>query len=317
LSEAVQLRFVNPLRSLILAAAGNETIRGLVATAPLSRDVVRRFVAGQSVEDAVAATRRLVTNGLRVTLDHLGEDTTDAAQAEQTVQAYLTVLEALAAAGLTADTEVSVKLSAVGQLLDEGMALANARRICAAAQDVGTTVTLDMEDHTTTDSTLGVLAELRRDHPQTGAVLQAYLRRTEDDCRALAAAGSRVRLCKGAYAEPDSVVFPDQVDVDRSYVRCANVLLAGDGYPMFATHDPRLIRILDDRTRWHDRKAGSYEYQMLYGIRPAEQRRLVGLGETVRVYVPYGVQWYGYLMRRLAERPANLAFFLRALVGRK
>jgi proline dehydrogenase len=317
LSEAVQLRFVNPLRSLILAAAGNETIRGLVATAPLSRDVVRRFVAGQSVEDAVAATRRLVTNGLRVTLDHLGEDTTDAAQAEQTVQAYLTVLEALAAAGLTADAEVSVKLSAVGQLLDEGMALANARRICAAAQDVGTTVTLDMEDHTTTDSTLGVLAELRRDHPQTGAVLQAYLRRTEDDCRALAAAGSRVRLCKGAYAEPDSVVFPDQVDVDRSYVRCANVLLAGDGYPMFATHDPRLIRILDDRTRWHDRKAGSYEYQMLYGIRPAEQRRLVGLGETVRVYVPYGVQWYGYLMRRLAERPANLAFFLRALVGRK
>jgi proline dehydrogenase len=317
LSEAVQLRFVNPLRSLILAAAGNETIRGLVATAPLSRDVVRRFVAGQSVEDAVAATRRLVTKGLRVTLDHLGEDTTDAAQAEQTVQAYLTVLEALAAAGLTADAEVSVKLSAVGQLLDEGMALANARRICAAAQDVGTTVTLDMEDHTTTDSTLGVLAELRRDHPQTGAVLQAYLRRTEDDCRALAAAGSRVRLCKGAYAEPDSVVFPDQVDVDRSYVRCANVLLAGDGYPMFATHDPRLIRILDDRTRWHDRKAGSYEYQMLYGIRPAEQRRLVGLGETVRVYVPYGVQWYGYLMRRLAERPANLAFFLRALVGRK
>ncbi|HEX3590689.1 MAG TPA: proline dehydrogenase family protein [Pseudonocardiaceae bacterium] len=308
---------MNPLRSLILAAAGNETIRGLVATAPLSRDVVRRFVAGQSVEDAVAATRRLVTKGLRVTLDHLGEDTTDAAQAEQTVQAYLTVLEALAAAGLTADAEVSVKLSAVGQLLDEGMALANARRICAAAQDVGTTVTLDMEDHTTTDSTLGVLAELRRDHPQTGAVLQAYLRRTEDDCRALAAAGSRVRLCKGAYAEPDSVVFPDQVDVDRSYVRCANVLLAGDGYPMFATHDPRLIRILDDRTRWHDRKAGSYEYQMLYGIRPAEQRRLVGLGETVRVYVPYGVQWYGYLMRRLAERPANLAFFLRALVGRK
>ncbi|HKN96269.1 MAG TPA: proline dehydrogenase family protein [Pseudonocardiaceae bacterium] len=308
---------MNPLRSLILAAAGNERIRDLVATAPLSRDVVARFVAGQSADDAVAATRGLVADGLCVTLDHLGEDTTDAAQATDTVRAYLTLLDALADAGLTGDAEISVKLSAVGQKLDEGMALANARRICAAAERVGTTVTLDMEDHTTTDSTLAVLGELRRDHPRTGAVLQAYLRRTEDDCRALAGAGSRVRLCKGAYAEPESVAFTDPADVDRSYVRCANVLLAGDGFPMFATHDPRLIRIVDDRARWHDRKPGGYEYQMLYGIRPAEQRRLAGLGETVRVYVPYGVQWYGYLMRRLAERPANLAFFLRALVGRK
>ncbi|HEX5121416.1 MAG TPA: proline dehydrogenase family protein [Pseudonocardiaceae bacterium] len=307
---------MNPLRSLILAAAGNVTIRRVVATAPLSRDVVGRFVAGQSAADAVAATRGLVADGLRVTLDHLGEDTTDADQAADIVHAYLTLLDALAEAGLTTDAEISVKLSAVGQKLDEGMALANARRICEAAERVGTTVTLDMEDHTTTDSTLAVLAELRRDHPRTGAVLQAYLRRTEDDCRALAGAGSRVRLCKGAYAEPDSVAFVDPAEVDRSYVRCANVLLAGDGYPMFATHDPRLIRIVDDRARWHDRKAGGYEYQMLYGIRPAEQRRLAGLGETVRVYVPYGVQWYGYLMRRLAERPANLAFFLRALVGR-
>lgn len=308
---------MNPLRSTILAAAGNETIRGLVATAPLSRDVVRRFVAGQTVEDAVAVTRRLVADGLNVTLDHLGEDTTDATQAEATVRAYLTVLDALAAAGLTGNAEVSVKLTAVGQLLDEELALVNAGRICAAAQRVGTTVTLDMEDHTTTDSTLAILTRLRRDHPNTGAVLQAYLRRTEDDCRALAGSGSRVRLCKGAYAEPGSVAHRDPAEVDRSYVRCVNVLLAGDGYPMFATHDPRLIRIIGERVQWHDRKAGSYEYQMLYGIRPAEQRRLAGLGETVRVYVPYGVQWYGYLMRRLAERPANLAFFLRALVSRK
>jgi proline dehydrogenase len=308
---------VNPLRSLILAAAGNDTIRELVATAPFSRDMVSRFVAGESVDDAVTATRRLVTDGLNVTLDHLGEDTTDAGQAEDTVTAYLALLDALNAAGLTGNAEVSVKLSAVGQKLDEGMALANATRICAAAQDVGTTVTLDMEDHTTTDSTLGILAELRKDYPQTGAVVQAYLRRTEDDCRALAASGSRVRLCKGAYAEPESVAYQDTADVDRSYVRCMNVLLAGDGYPMFATHDPRLVRIVDDRARWHDRKPGGYEFQMLYGIRPSEQRRLAGLGETVRVYIPYGVQWYGYLMRRLAERPANLAFFLRALTGQK
>ncbi|HEY3748780.1 MAG TPA: proline dehydrogenase family protein [Pseudonocardiaceae bacterium] len=308
---------MNPLRSLILAAAGNDTIRGLVATAPLSRDVVGRFVAGQSVDDAVAATRQLVTDGLHVSLDYLGEDTTDVEQAEGTVRAYLTLLDSLAAAGLTGRAEVSVKLSAVGQKLDEAMALANARRICAAAQQVGTTVTLDMEDHTTTDSTLAVLARLRVDFPQTGAVLQAYLRRTEEDCRTLAGAGSRVRLCKGAYAEPDSVAYQDAGDVARSYVRCANVLLAGDGYPMFATHDPTLVRIIEDRTRWHDRKAGGYEFQLLYGVRPTEQRRLAGLGETVRVYVPYGVQWYGYLMRRLAERPANLAFFLRALAGRK
>jgi proline dehydrogenase len=302
---------------VILAAAGNDTIRELVATAPVSRDIVGRFVAGETVDDAVTVTRRLVTDGLNITLDYLGEDTTDVGQAEDTVVAYLTLLDALDAAGLTARAEVSVKLSAVGQKLDEGLALANATRIAAAAQRVGTTVTLDMEDHTTTDSTLGVLAELRAEYPQTGAVVQAYLRRTEEDCRTLAAAGSRVRLCKGAYAEPESVAYQDLADVDRSYVRCVNVLLAGDGYPMFATHDPRLVRIVDDRARWHDRKPGSYEYQMLYGIRPDEQRRLAGLGETVRVYIPYGVQWYGYLMRRLAERPANLAFFLRALTGQK
>lgn len=308
---------MNPLRSLILAAAANDAIRDLVATAPLSRDVVRRFVAGESAADAVAATRRLVTDGLHVTLDHLGEDTTDEAAAEDTVRAYLTVLDALATAGLTGQAEVSVKLSAVGQKLGTDLALANARRICTAAQRAGTTVTLDMEDHTTTDSTLAVLDDLRRDFPQTGAVLQAYLRRTEDDCRRLAGSGSRVRLCKGAYAEPESVAYQAMADVDRSYVRCANVLLAGDGYPMFATHDPLLVRVLEDRVRWHDRKPGGYEFQMLYGVRPDEQRRLAGAGETVRVYVPYGVQWYGYLMRRLAERPANLAFFARALVGRK
>jgi proline dehydrogenase len=308
---------VNPLRSLILVASGNDTIRNLVATAPLSRDVVRRFVAGEANTDAVAVTEQLVGAGLNVSLDYLGEDTTDIAQADATVRAYLALLDALHERGLTEHAEVSVKLSAVGQKLDEHLARDNAATIAAAAQRVGTTVTLDMEDHATTDSTLGILAELRGEYPRTGAVLQAYLRRTEDDCRALASAGSRVRLCKGAYAEPESVAFGDPAEVDRSYVRCANVLLAGDGYPMFATHDPRLVRILDDRARWHDRKAGTYEYQMLYGIRPAEQQRLAGLGETVRVYVPYGVQWYGYLMRRLAERPANLAFFLRALVGRK
>jgi len=218
-----------------------------------------------------------------------------------------------------ASAEASVKLSAVGQALgpDGGrIALDNARRICQAALDAGTTVTLDMEDHTTTDSTLAVLAELRQDFSQTGAVVQAYLRRTVADCAGLATGGSRVRLCKGAYDEPAGVAFQDKAEVDTSYVRCLKVLMAGDGYPMVATHDPRLIEIAGVLAQKHGRAPGDFEYQMLYGIRPTEQERLAGEGHTVRVYVPYGQQWYGYLMRRLAERPANVLFFARSLLTR-
>jgi proline dehydrogenase len=219
---------------------------------------------------------------------------------------------------------VSVKLSAVGQALKgegqdsgERIALENARTICRAARNAGTTVTLDMEDHTTTDATLATLRELRKDFPETGAVLQAALRRTEDDCRALAHEGSRVRLCKGAYLEPESVAFQDKLDIDKSYVRCLKVLLAGDGYPMIATHDPRMVEIASSLASRYGRDPGTYEYQMLYGIRPEEQRRLARAGETVRVYIPYGLEWYGYLMRRLAERPQNLTFFLRSLISKK
>ena len=308
---------MNPLRSLILAAAGNDAVKRLVATAPVSRDVVRRFVAGETTEDAVRATRALVDAGLHVTLDYLGEDTTQREHAEATVQAYLELLDRLHAERLAERAEVSVKLSAVGQPLDESLALTNVSRICAAAEQCATVVTLDMEDHRTTDSTLRILAELRRTWPSTGAVLQSYLRRTLDDCRDLATDGSRIRLCKGAYAEPPEVAFEHAHEVDVNYVRCANVLLAGPGYPMFATHDPRLIDIINERALWHGRKPDSFEFQMLYGIRPDEQRRLASLGETVRVYLPYGTQWYGYLMRRLAERPANTTFFLRALVSRR
>ncbi|OLR90756.1 proline dehydrogenase family protein [Actinokineospora bangkokensis] len=305
---------MNPLRSLILAAARSATTRRVVAGAPVSRDVVRRFVAGETVEEAVAATRRLVDAGLSVTLDHLGEDTSDAAQAAATADAYLRLLDALGP--LTAGAEVSVKLSAVGQAVDEQLALEQAARICSAARDAGTTVTLDMEDHTTTDSTLRVLAELRGTYPWVGAVLQSYLRRTLDDVAALSGPGSRVRLCKGAYAEPEAVAFQSAAEVDKNYVRCVNALLAGEGLPLFATHDPRLVRIIGERAVAHGRAPGEYEHQMLYGIRPEEQLRLAADGHTVRVYVPYGAQWYGYLMRRLAERPANTAFFARALLSR-
>jgi proline dehydrogenase len=305
------------LRAVLLTASRNATVRRLVQTAPVSRDVVRRFVAGTSIDDAVRVTGWLSADGLQVSLDHLGEDTTEPAHADATTEAYVALLDRLAETGLAGAAEVSVKLSAVGQALDESMARDNAAAICAAAKSAGTTVTLDMEDHTTTDSTLSILAELRRDYPWVGAVIQAYLHRSERDCRDLASSGSRVRLCKGAYKEPPSVAFQSRLDVDRSYVRCLRVLMEGDGYPMVATHDPRLIAIAAKLVLDNRRAQGSYEYQMLYGIRPHEQRRLAAAGETVRVYVPYGDEWYGYLMRRLAERPANIAFFLRALASKR
>jgi proline dehydrogenase len=314
------------LRSTILAASRNKRVENLITHAPVSRSLVHRFVGGSDTASAVDAAQALVAGGLTVTLGHLGEDTTDRAQADAVVEAYVELLGALKHAGLTTElgpltarSDVSVKLCAIGQALPgdgQRIALDNARRICAAAAEVGASVTLDAEDHTTTDSTLAVLAELRPEFPRTAAVLQAYLHRTLGDCRDLAGAGSRVRLCKGAYREPASVAYQKREEVDLNYVRCVNVLLGGAGYPMFATHDPRLVAIAGDRALWHGRKNDEFEFQMLYGIRPDEQRRLAAIGHTVRVYIPYGAQWYGYLMRRLAERPANLAFFGRALVSK-
>ena len=304
-------------RSVILAAARSPRIARLVETAPISRDVVRRFVAGTATADALRCTRELVDAGLLVTLDYLGEDTLTPEQAVATRDEYVRLLGALRDAGLAANAEVSVKLSALGQKFDEDMAAEHARTICTAAAAAGTTVTLDMEDHTTTDSTLEILAKLRQDFPATGAVLQSYLRRTEADCRELATEGSRVRLCKGAYQEPESVAYQSRLDVDKSYIRCLNILVSGKGYPMLATHDPRLIAIGEDRAKWFHRASDEFEFQMLYGVRPDEQRRLASDGYSMRVYVPYGTQWYGYLMRRLAERPANLAFFARAVTSKK
>ena len=308
------------LRQPLLLLARSHWVKRLVTAMPVSAGIVHSYVPGEDAAAAVEATARLVSDGLRVTLDHLGEDTLDGDQADAQVQAYLDVLAALSQRGLTRHAEVSVKLSAIGQALPQQgdkIALENARTICRAARNAGTTVTLDMEDHTTTDATLATLRELRKDFPETGAVLQAYLRRTESDCRALAYEGSRVRLCKGAYDEPESAAFQSTLDVDKSFVRCLKVLLAGQGYPMIATHDPRMVKIASTLASRNNREAGSYEFQMLYGVRPEEQRRLTAAGETVRVYIPYGAEWYGYLMRRLAERPQNLTFFLRSLISKK
>jgi proline dehydrogenase len=301
------------VRAALLTASRQRSVRYVVERAPVSRNIVKRFVAGDQSGDAVRVTSELVAAGLSVSLDHLGEDTTEAAHAQATADAYLTLLSLLSEAGLAAHAEVSVKLSAIGQALDHSLASDHARTICAAAKKAGTTVTLDMEDHTTTDTTLQTLRELRTDFPTVGAVVQSYLHRTEADCRDLATEGSRVRLCKGAYKEPESVAFQRGDEVDASYLRCLEILMRGAGYPMVATHDPALVSAAESLIKETGRAANSYEFQMLYGIRPEEQKRLAEAGSTVRVYVPYGDEWYGYLMRRLAERPANIKFFLRAL----
>ena len=304
------------LRRALLGVSRSRKIKNLVTTAPITAGVVERFIAGETSDEVVAVTRRLVGVGLLVSIDHLGEDTTDPAHADAVVVAYLDLLTKLRESGLSASAEVSIKLSALGQHLRDGpqLALENAELICRAARMADTAVTLDMEDHTTTGSTLEILHTLRKEYPDTGAVLQAYLYRTEDDCRDLAVAGSRVRLCKGAYAEPETVAFQYRQEIDRSYVRCMKILMAGKGFPMLATHDPTLIDIGLKLAADHGRAPRDFEFQMLYGIRPTEQQRLARLGHPVRVYVPYGTDWYGYLVRRLAERPSNLRFFARSLI---
>ncbi len=303
------------VRSAILAAAGSKRMERLVTSAPPTAALMRRFVAGKTTEDAIDVARGLHVDGCNTTIDFLGEDVTDPAGAEVVTTSYGQLLRGLYHCQATPFAEVSVKLSALGQRFDPQRALGNAADICRVAHEAGTTVTLDAEDYTSIDATLETLSVLREEYPATGAVVQAYLRRAEADCRDLAAGGARVRLCKGAYAAPESVAYQARHDVDRSYVRCLNVLLAGAGRPMIATHDARIIAIAVERAYHYRRDTDDFEFQMLLGAHAALRRELLGAGHPVRVYVPYGTAWYGYLMRRLAERPANVAFFLRALVS--
>lgn len=304
------------LSKALLAASRRPGLRRVVTGNPATRRVVDRFVAGESLDDALAAVRALAGDGVAVTLDHLGEHITERSEAVGSRDAYLALLEGLAPLGLGPAAEVSVKLSAFGQALPEGhdLALELVRPVVEAATALGSTVTLDMEDHRTIDSTLAALAELRKEHPGTGAVLQAMLFRTEDDAKALAVSGSRVRLVKGAYDEPPTVAFQRTKDVDAAYLRSLEILMAGPGHPMVGSHDPAIIARAHELAAQHSRAADSWEVQMLYGIRPEEQRRLAAAGTRVRAYVPYGVDWYAYFMRRLAERPANVRFFLRSLI---
>jgi proline dehydrogenase len=316
--------FARSIRPAIMAAGRREGLRRAAERLPITRRVVHRFVPGETIESALNSVAALRESGRYISIDYLGEDVTDVDDADAAVQTYLDLIEELGHSGDFGDggvrpLEVSLKLSALGQSLErdgEKIARENAWSICSAAQRVGVWVTVDAENHTMTDSTLSIVRDLRAEFPWLGTVLQAYLRRTLGDCEEFAASGARIRLCKGAYDEPASVAYRDDADVTDSYLRCLRVLMAGRGYPMVASHDPAIISAVTEMVAESGRRAGDFEYQMLYGIREGEQRRLADAGNRVRVYVPFGTQWYGYFMRRLAERPANLTFFLRALARR-
>ncbi|MEW2301709.1 proline dehydrogenase family protein [Streptomyces sp. NPDC006655] len=306
------------LGPVILAASRSDRMRRLISAAPVTKQVVDRFIPGETVGDIVPVIEELTGRGLELTMDVVGEDITSPEQAAAARDAYLALVEHLRTLGLGERVEMSVKLSMFGQALPGGheLALANVRPVVEAAAAIGTTVTLDAEDHTTLDSMFAIHEELRKDFPGTGCVIQAYLFRTESDARRLAAAGSRVRLVKGAYKEPAEVAHQQKSEIDKAYVRILRTLMEGEGYPMVGSHDPRLISIAQELARRAGRKPDEYEFQMLYGIRSDEHLRLAAEGHRMRVYTAYGTDWYGYFMRRLAEKPANLRFFLRSMITR-
>jgi proline dehydrogenase len=316
--------FANTLRPAIMAASRRKGLRRAAERLPVTRRVVHRFVPGETIESVLDTVAALGESGRYLSLDYLGEDVSEVSDADAAVRTYLDLIQKLGRSGNgpgngSRPLEVSVKLSALGQSLErdgEKIARENAWSICDAAQRAGLWVTVDAENHTITDSTLSVVRDLRVDFPWLGTVLQAYLRRTLGDCEEFASSGARIRLCKGAYEEPPSVAYRDTAEVTDSYLRCLEVLMLGSGYPMVASHDPAIIDAVPGMVRESGRGSGDFEYQMLYGIRDDEQRRLAAEGNQMRVYVPFGAQWYGYFMRRLAERPANLVFFLRALSER-
>ncbi|MEU6523058.1 proline dehydrogenase family protein [Streptomyces sp. NPDC046924] len=306
------------LGPVILAASRSDRMRRLVSAAPVTKQVVDRFIPGETVDEVLPIVRELTGSGLELTMDVVGEDITTPEQAAAARDAYLELIDRLGPLELGTRAEMSVKLSMFGQALPGGheLALANVRPVVEAAAAIGTTVTLDAEDHTTLDSMFAIHEELRKDFPQTGCVIQAYLFRTEADARRLAADGSRVRLVKGAYKEPAEVAHQQKHEIDKAYVRILRTLMEGEGYPMIGSHDPRLISITQELARTAGRKPDEYEFQMLYGIRGDEHLRLAAEGHRMRVYTAYGTDWYGYFMRRLAEKPANLRFFLRSMVSK-
>ena len=304
------------LRDVFLALSTNTLVRNFVVGFPLSRRVSRRFVAGETLEEAIDVVKKLNAQNIQVTFDQLGESVTNETEARAAKDGYLRALDAIAAT--QTPTQVSLKLSQMGLDLSADLCLDNVRQIVGKAKQIGTMVTIDMEDSKYTQATLNIFKTLREEFDNVGVVIQAYLYRSEEDVKALIAMGATVRLCKGAYKEPAEVAFPQKKDVDANYIKLAQMFLqpngaSGGAYLQLASHDEKIIRWARQYTAEHKIDRTRFEFQMLYGIRNDLQRQLAADGYTMRVYVPYGTHWYPYFMRRLAERPANVVFLVSNL----
>lgn len=288
----------------VLGVAEQRSVADFARRSALARPLLRRFVAGETLEEALEVAGTLNAAGLTVALDHLGENTSDAAEAMAATDEAVRALELVHIRAL--DAYVSVKLTQLGLDLGEYVVLEQARRLLARAQALGSFVCLDMEGSSYTARTLELFGELRREYDAVGTVLQAYLYRSVEDARMLVEVGAQVRLVKGAYSEPPHIAFRRKRDTDRNYVRLMEYLLLRGRCPAIATHDEAIIERARTFAQQHGVGRGQFEFQMLYGIRRDLQDDLAAHGYRVRVYVPYGSQWYPYLTRRLAERPANL-----------
>ena len=299
-------------RSALLTLSRRRSLGRLATRLPVTREMVRRFVSGETLEEALAALDRIRASGLATTVDVLGESVDSVEAATAAADRYLVLLSAIAERG--PDPNVSLKLTQMGLDVDPAVCRANVERIFRRAAELGAFVRIDMEDHTKTDATLGLWRDLRSVNPASGVVIQSALRRSATDVDRLIGEGARVRLCKGAYKEPAAVAFQEKAEVDRSYVELMDRLLVEGVYPAIATHDPRIIRRAIALAEREAIDPDRFEFQMLYGVRRDLQERLVAGGWTVRVYVPFGQEWYPYFMRRLAERPANVAFLLRSVL---
>ncbi len=300
------------IRSAVLAVADRSVTRGLITQTSAGKAVAQRFIAGNTLDEAVAVASTLNEQGMAASLDHLGEHVTVMDEAERATESYLECLEAINAAGL--DANISVKLTQLGMGLDDEAAVANLTKLSAAAARVDTSVTVDMEESQHTATTIDIYEQVQKTHGNLGIAVQSYLHRTAADLDRIIPLGGHIRLCKGAYAEPAEIAFQSGHDVDASFDRLAALLMHSKGVkPAIASHDDaRLAPVLEVA----DHRSEPWEFQMLYGVRRDRQRELVEAGHDVRVYVPYGSAWYPYFSRRLAERPANLTFFARALLGR-
>jgi proline dehydrogenase len=302
------------LKATLLKAAGSPSLKRLVTRNAVARRVAGRFIAGDTLDEAELAIRRLNDRGIPVALDYLGETSELEALARESAGAYLAALDRIQESGL--DANISVKLTAMGLDLRRELAVEEATRVAARGKEVGAMVGVDMESNAYVDRTLDIVEALKGSYDNVGVCLQAYLYRTRDDLDRLNRAGVPVRLVKGAYQEPAEVAYPQKASVDGAFARLLDTLVRANPYPMVATHDPALVRLTKTLVAKHRRDRDSFEFQMLYGVRRDLQEQVVAEGYRLRVYVPYGTQWFPYFMRRLAERPANLYFFASNLVRR-